>query len=54
MLNSRWKSRAEYERMALSHSRFAGNKRITETPFVCIDGKRLPDVYDYTELKFLF
>lgn len=49
-----WKSRAEYERMALSHSRFAGNKRITETPFVCIDGKRLPDVYDYTELKFLF
>ena len=49
-----WKSRAEYERMALSHSRFVGNKRITETPFVCIDGKRLPDVYDYTELKFLF
>lgn len=49
-----WESGAEYERRALLHSRFARSKRITETPFVCVDGKRLPDVYDYTELRFLF
>lgn len=49
-----WKVKAEYERMALRHSRFAKAKRITETPFICVDGRLLPEMYDYTELRFLF
>ena len=49
-----WKVNAEYERMALRHSSFAKTKRIKETPFICVDGRLLPEMYDYTELRFLF